>query len=47
LLNNKSPNHSLDVQLQSYQLALAEKEQLGTAIAIFGNYESTQSANLF
>ena len=35
---------SLAVHFQSYPLALAEKEQLATAIAIFGNYDSTQSA---
>ena len=35
---------SLAVLFQSYPLALAEKEQLATASAIFGNYDSTQSA---
>ena len=35
---------SLTVHLQSYPLALAEKEQLATASAVFGNYDSTQSA---
>ena len=43
-LDNKTPKCSLDVHLQSYQLALAEKEQLAISSAIFGNYESTQSA---
>ena len=35
---------SLTVHFQSYPLALAEKEQLATASALFGNYDSTQSA---
>ena len=39
-LDNKTPKCSLDVHLQSYQLALAKKEQLATAS---GNYDSTQS----
>ena len=34
----------LAAHLQSYWLALVEKEQLATASAIFGKYESTQSA---
>ena len=43
-LENKSLKHSLAVHFQSYPLALAEKEQLATASAVFGNYDSTQSA---
>ena len=44
-LDNKTLKHSLAVHFQSYPLALlAEKEQLATASAIFGNYDSTQSA---
>ena len=33
---------SFTVHFQSYPLALAEKEQLATASAVFGNYDSTQ-----
>jgi len=33
---------SLAVHFQSYPLAFAEKEQLATASAVFGNYDSTQ-----
>jgi len=43
-LENKVLKHSLAVHFQSYPLALAEKEQLATASAVFGNYDSTQSA---
>ena len=39
-----SLDRSLAVHFQSYPLALAEKEQLATASAVFGNYDSTQSA---
>jgi len=35
---------SLAVHFQSYPLALAEKKQLAIASAVFGNYDSTQSA---
>jgi len=42
--DNKILKRSLVVHFQSYPLALAEKEQLATASAIFGNYDSTQSA---
>jgi len=38
------PKRFLAVYLQSYQLALAEKERLATASDFFGNYDSTQSA---
>ena len=44
LLENKTLKRSLAVHFQSYPLALAEKEQLATASAVFGNYDSTQSA---
>jgi len=44
LLDNKTLKRSLAVHFQLYPLALAEKEQLATASAIFGNYDSTQSA---
>jgi len=44
LLDIKIPKHSLPVHLQLYQLALAVKEQLSTASAVFGNYDSTQLA---
>ena len=43
-LDNKTLKRSLAVHFQSYPLALAEKEQLATASAISGNYDSTQSA---
>ena len=43
-LDNKTLKRSLTVHFQSYPLALAEKEQLETASAVFGNYDSTQSA---
>jgi len=43
-LDNKTLKRSLVVHFQSYPLALAEKEQLATASALFGNYDSTQSA---
>ena len=43
-LDNKTLKRSLAVHFQSYPLALAEKEQLATASAIFGIYDSTQSA---
>ena len=43
-LDNKTLKCSLAVHFQSYPLALAEKEQLATASAVFGNYDSTQSA---
>ena len=45
-LDNKTLKRSLAVHFQSYPLALAEKEQLAiaTASAVFGNYDSTQSA---
>ena len=43
-LDNKTLKCSLTVHFQSYPLALAEKEQLATASAVFGNYDSTQSA---
>ena len=44
MLDNKTLKRSLAVHFQSYPLALAEKEQLATASAVFGNYDSTQSA---
>ena len=44
LLDNKTLKRSLAIHFQSYPLALAEKEQLATASAVFGNYDSTQSA---
>jgi len=44
LLDNKALKRSLAVHFQSYPLALAEKEQLVAANAVFGNYDSTQSA---
>jgi len=44
LVNNKTLKRSFAVHFQSYSLALAEKEQLATGSAIFGNYDSTQSA---
>ena len=44
LLDNKTLKRSLAVHFQLYPLAFAEKEQLATASAIFGNYDSTQSA---
>ena len=43
-LDNKTLKCSLTVQFQSYPLASAEKERLATASAVFGNYDSTQSA---
>jgi len=43
-LDSKTLKHSLAVHFQWYLLVLAEKEQLATASAIFGNYDSTQSA---
>jgi len=43
-LDNKTFKRSLTVHFQSYPLALAEIEQLATASAVFGNYDSTQSA---
>ena len=43
-LDNKTLKRSLAVHFQSYPLALAEKKQLATASAVFGNYDSTQSA---
>jgi len=43
-LDNKTLEHSLAVYFQSYPLALAEKEQVATASAVFHNYDSTQSA---
>ena len=44
LNNTEILKRSLTVHFQSYPLALAEKEQLATASALFGNYDSTQSA---
>ena len=41
---NKTLKRSTTVHVQSYPLALAEKEQLATASAVFGNFDSTQSA---
>ena len=43
-LDSKTLKRSLAVHFQLYPLALAEKEQLATASAVFGNYDSTQSA---
>ena len=43
-LDNKTLRHSLAVHFQSYPLALAEKEQLAIASAVFSNYDSTRSA---
>ena len=43
-LDNKTLKHSLAVHFQSYPLALAKKDQLSTASAVFGIYDSTQSA---
>ena len=43
-LDNKTLKRSLTVHFQLYLLALAQKEQLATASAVFGNYDSTQSA---
>ena len=43
-LDSKTLKRSLAVHFQWYPLALAEKEQLATASAVFGNYDSTQSA---
>jgi len=43
-LDNETLKRSLAVHFQSYPLALAEKEQLATASAVFDNYDSTQSA---
>ena len=43
-LDNKTLKRSLAVHFQSYPLASAKKEQLATASAVFGNYDSTQSA---
>jgi len=43
-LDNKTLKRSLAVHFQSYPLAFAENEQLATAIAVFGNYDSIQSA---
>jgi len=43
-LDNKTLKRSLSVHFQLYLLALAEKEQLAIASAVFGNYDSTQSA---
>ena len=40
-LDNKTLKRSLAVH---FQLAFAEKEQLATTSAVFGNYDSTQSA---
>ena len=42
-LDNKTLKCSLAVHFQSYP-SLAEKGQLATASAVFGNYDSTQSA---
>ena len=42
--DNKTLKCSLAVHFQLHPLALAEKEQLATACAVFGNYDSTQSA---
>ena len=44
LLDHKTLKCSLAVHFQSYLLALAEKEQLATVSAVFGNYDYTQSA---
>jgi len=46
LLDNETLKRSLTVHFQSYPLALAEKEQQATTSAVFGNYDSTQSATL-
>jgi len=43
-LDSKTLKRSLAVHFQSYPLAFAEKEQLATASAVFGNSDSTQSA---
>jgi len=43
-LDNKTLKRSPAVHFQSNPLPLAEKEQLTTASAVFGNYDSTQSA---
>ena len=43
-LDNKTLKRCLAVQFLSYPLAFAEKEQLATASAAFGNYDTTQSA---
>ena len=43
-LDNKTLKRSLAVHFQSYPLAFAEKKQLATASATFGNNDSTQSA---
>ena len=43
-MDSKTLKRSLAVHFQWYPLALAEKEQLATASAVFGNYDSTQSA---
>ena len=43
-LDNKNLKRSVAVHFSRIHLALAEKEQLATASAIFGNYDSTQSA---
>jgi len=43
-VNNKTLKCSLAIHLQSYPLALAEKQQVATASVVFGNYDSTQSA---
>ena len=43
-LDNKASKRSFAVHFQLYPSALAEKEQLATASAVFGNYDSTQSA---
>ena len=43
-LNNITLKCSLAVHFQLYPLFFAEKEQLATAGAVFGNYDSTQSA---
>ena len=44
LFDNKTLKRSLAVHFQLDLLALAEKEQLARASAVFGNYDSTQSA---
>jgi len=43
-MDNKTLKRSLAVHFHSYPLALAENEQLATTSAVFGNYDSTQSA---